>query len=145
MNVEGDKGQVLDAAIRELTVPDYTQVQVSLGTPRIYRGRTARDMNDIRANPAMAPAVDRVFSRAERLLVRIQGYSPGGATPAITGRLLNRGGTAMADLPFKAAADGFFETELPLSSLAAGEYLIEINAQTESGKAQETIAFRVGR
>jgi hypothetical protein len=51
----------------------------------------------------------------------------------------------MSDLPFKAAADGFFETELPLAALAAGEYLIEFTAQTESGKAQETIAFRVGR
>lgn len=145
MNVEGENGQVLDSAIRELTVPDYTQVQVSLGTPRIYRGRTVRDLNDIRANPAAAPAVDREFSRAERLLVRIQGYAPGGVTPAITGRLLNRSGTAMSDLPFKPAADGFFETELPLSALAAGEYLIELTAQTESGKAQDTIAFRVGR
>lgn len=145
MNVEGEQGQVLDAAVRELTVPDYTQVQVSLGSPRIYRARTARDMNEIRANPATPPSVDREFSRAERLLVRIQGYAPGGVTPTVTGRLLNRGGTAMADLPFKPGADGFFETELPLSALAAGEYLIEFTAQTESGKAQETIAFRVGR
>ena len=145
MNVEGEGGQVLDAAMRELTVPDYTQVQVSLGTPRIYRARTARDVNEIRANPATAPTVDREFSRAERLLVRVQGYAPGGATPAITGRLMNRSGTAMSDLAFKAAADGFFETELPLSALAAGEYLIEFTAQTESGKTQDTIAFRVGR
>jgi hypothetical protein len=40
---------------------------------------------------------------------------------------------------------GAFETELPLSALAAGEYLIEFNAATESGKAKDTIAFRVGR
>jgi VWFA-related protein len=145
LNVEGAKGQVLDSAVRELTVPDYTQVQVSLGTPRVYRARSARDVQEIRANPAAVPSVDHEFSRAERLLIRIQGYAPGNATPTITGRLLNRSGTAMSDLPFKAAADGFFETELPLSALAAGEYLIEFTAQTQSGKAQDTIAFRVGR
>jgi len=145
MNVEGEKGEVLDTAIRELTVPDYTQVQVSLGTPRLYRARTAREVQAIRANPASMPAVHREFSRAERLLVRVDGYAPGGVTPAVTGKLLNRAGTAMSDLPFKAAADGVFETELPLSALAAGEYLIELTAQTESGKAQDTIAFRVGR
>jgi VWFA-related protein len=145
LNVEGAKGQVLDSAVKELTVPDFTQVQVSLGTPRLYRARSARDVQEIRTNPNAVPTVDHQFSRAERLLVRIQGYAPGGATPAITGRLLNRGGTPMADLPFKPAADGFFETELPLSSLAAGEYLIEFTAQTSSGKAQDTIAFRVGR
>jgi hypothetical protein len=145
LNVEAAKGQVLDSAVRELTVPDYTQVQVSLGTPRVYRARSARDIHEIRANPAAVPSVDHEFSRAERLLIRIQGYAPGNATPTITGRLLNRSGTAMSDLPFKAAADGYFETELPLSSLAAGEYLIEFTAQTPSGKAQDTIAFRVGR
>jgi hypothetical protein len=145
MNVVGENDEVLDAAVRELTVPDYTQVQVSLGTPRLYRARTARDLNEIRANPATAPAVGREFSRAERLLIRLQGYAPGGQTPTITGRLLNRSGATMSELPFKAAADGFFETELPLSALAAGEYLIELTARTESGKAQDTIAFRVGR
>ena len=145
LNVEGANGEVLDGTVRELTVPDYTLVQVSLGTPRLYRARTARDIQEIRANPVAAPSVDHEFSRAERLLVRIQAYAPGGTTPAVTGRLLNRTGTAMSDLPFKPAADGFMETELPLSALAAGEYLIEFTAKTESGKAQDTIAFRVGR
>jgi hypothetical protein len=51
----------------------------------------------------------------------------------------------MAELPLKAGPNGVFETEFPLSALAAGEYLIEFNAKTESGTAQETIAFRVGR
>ena len=145
LTVEGENGEVLDSSIRELTVPDYTQVQVSLGTPRLYRARTARDVNVIRATPGAVPTVDREFSRAERLLIRIDGYAPGGVTPTVTGRLLNRSGSPMADLPFKALGDGTFESELPLSSLAAGEYLIEFNASTESGKAQDTIAFRVGR
>jgi len=89
--------------------------------------------------------VHREFSRAERLLVRVEGYAPGGLTPAVTGKLLNRAGTAMSDLPFKAAPDGFFETEVPLSALAAGEYLIEVTATTESGTAHDTVAFRVAR
>jgi hypothetical protein len=44
------------------------------------------------------------------------------------------------------APDRPAEIELALSSLAAGEYLIELNARSESGStAQELIAFRVGR
>ena len=35
--------------------------------------------------------------------------------------------------------------QFPLTSLAAGDYLIELNAKTESGTAQEMIAFKVGR
>ncbi|MBA2301713.1 MAG: VWA domain-containing protein [Acidobacteria bacterium] len=145
MTVEGGKGEVLDSSVRELTVPDYTQVQVSFGTPRVYRARTARDVQEIRTSVTAIPAADRQFSRAERLFVRIEAYAPGGVAPTVTGRLLNRGGAAMSELVFKAAADGLFEIELPLSALAAGEYLIEFNAKTQSGTAQETIAFRVGR
>jgi VWFA-related protein len=145
LRVEGEQGQVLDSATRELTVPDYTQVEVSLGTPRLYRARTARDIQVIRSSPATAPTVDREFSRTERLLIRVDGYAPGGITPALSGRLLNRGGSSMADIPFTSAGGATFEAELPLSALAAGEYLIELNASTESGKAQDTIAFRINR
>ena len=64
---------------------------------------------------------------------------------ALTARLLNRGGGKMADLPVQAGQGGSGDIELPLSSLAAGDYLIEINAKSESGTAQELIAFKVGR
>ena len=120
-------------------------MQVSLGTPRLYRGRTARDLQAIRADPAATPAVERLFSRTERLLVRVESYGPGGTTPSVTGKLLNRAGAMMSDLTLQAGANGLFETELPLSALAAGEYLIELTAKSESGTTQDTIAFRVGR
>jgi hypothetical protein len=45
----------------------------------------------------------------------------------------------------QASQGGAADIELPLSSLAAGDYLIELNAKTESGSAQELIAFKVGR
>ena len=51
----------------------------------------------------------------------------------------------MAELPVQAGAGGLSDIELPLSSLAAGDYLIELNAKTESGTAKELIAFKVGR
>ena len=145
MTVEAEGGQVLDSSSSELTVPDYTKVQVSLGTPRLYRGRTARDLQALRADPAAAPAVERLFSRTERLLVRVESYGPGGTTPPVTGKLLNRAGAMMSELTLQAAANGLFEAELPLSALAAGEYLIELTAKSESGTTQDTIAFRVGR
>jgi VWFA-related protein len=145
MSVEADAGRVLDSSVRELTLPDYSQIQVSLGTPRLYRARTARDVQALRANPAAAPTVDREYSRTERLLIQIDAYAPGGVVPALTATLLNRAGAKMSDFTIQRNAAGSFETELPLSALAAGEYLIEFTAKTESGTAQETIAFRVGR
>ena len=145
MTVEAEGGRVLDSSTRELTLPDYTQTQVSLGTPRLYRARTAKDVQTIRANAKTAPTVEREFSRTERLLIQIEAYAPGGSVPAVTATLLNRAGTKMSDFTIQRAASGTFETELPLSGLAAGEYLIEFTAKTDSGTAQDTIALRVGR
>jgi hypothetical protein len=52
----------------------------------------------------------------------------------------------MSDLPVRQAAGAPSEIELALAPLAAGEYLIELNAKSEGGStAQELVAFRVGR
>jgi hypothetical protein len=75
----------------------------------------------------------------------VEAYAPGGVTPTITARLLNRGGQSMSDLPVQTPAGRAAEIDLPLSALAAGEYVMELNAKTESGTAQELLAFRVGR
>ncbi len=144
MTVEGGRGQVLDSTIRELTVPDYTGVSVVLGTPRLYRGRTVRELQAIRANTAAAPAVDREFSRSERLLVRLEAYAPGGQAPEVSAKLMNRSGAPMSDIPMQLVA-GVYETELPLSALAAGEYLVEFTAKSSAGSSTDTVAFRVGR
>lgn len=143
--VEGPHGEVIDSAVRELTVPDFTAVQVTLGTPRVYHARTVREMQTLKANANAVPTVDREFSRSERLLVRVDAYAPGGVRPAVTARLLNRGGAAMADLQVQAGIAGSSEVDLSLSAFAAGEYLIELNARTPQGAAQEIVAFRVGR
>ncbi len=144
MTVEGERGEVLDATIQELTVPDYTAISVTLGTPRFYRGRTVRELQTIRANPLSAPVVDREFSRSERLLVRVEAYAPGGLAPEVTAKLMNRSGAPMSDIQMQ-LVEGIYEAELPLSSLAAGDYLVEFTAKSIAGSAQETIAFRVGR
>jgi hypothetical protein len=144
LSVQGVRGQILDSVTRELTVPDYTAMAVLLGTPKFYRGRTVRELQTIRANPASPPVVDREFSRSERLLMRVEAYGPGGLAPEVTAKLMSRSGTTMSDFKMQ-PVDGVYEAELPLASLAAGEYLVELTAKGPAGSAQETIAFRVGR
>jgi VWFA-related protein len=144
LSVQNDAGNVLDATTQEVAVPDYTAIAVTLGTPRFYRGRTVRELQVIRENPSASPVVDREFSRSERLLVRVEAYAPGGLAPDVTAKLMNRGGAPMSDIKMQPVA-GVYEVELPLSSLAAGEYLVEFTAKGLAGSAQDTVAFRVGR
>jgi VWFA-related protein len=143
--VENARGQVIDSTTQAFTVPDYARAQVSLGTPRIYRVRTAREMLLVRNNPDATPTVTREFSRGERLLIRVDAYAGGGAArPEVTAKLLNRTGASMADVPVQAADGKPFQIDFPLASLAAGEYLIQIDGKTASGTAQQMIAFKVG-
>jgi VWFA-related protein len=143
IQVQGSAGQVVDSAMQELTVPDYTAVQLAFGTPRIYRARTPRELQTIGTNPAAVPVADRVFPRSDRVLVKVDAYGPGGEKPTVTARLLNRAGTSMSDVPVQTTPAGEAQLELGIASLAAGEYLLELNAKGASGTAQELVAFRV--
>ena len=143
LSVQNAEGQVMDSALQELTVPDYTKVQVALSTPKLFRARTPRDAQAVLANPTAVPTADRTFSRTERMLVRIEAFGPGETKPAVTARLLNRGGTAMSDLQMQVSPSGTTQMEVPLAQLAAGDYLLELTAKSEAGSAQELIAFRL--
>ena len=140
-----DAGQsVLDSEQRDVAIPDLTAA-VSLGTPAVFRARTARDLQVLKSDPDPVPLVAREFSRTDRLLIRVAAYGPGTSVPKVTARLLNRAGQSMNDLPVTApAAPGErAELELALGPISAGEYLIEINASGEGGEAQQLVAFRV--
>jgi VWFA-related protein len=143
LSVQNTDGQVMDSTLQELTVPDYTKVQVALSTPKLFRARTPRDAQAVLANPAAVPTADRTFSRTERMLVRIEAFGPGETKPAVTARLLNRGGTAMSDLQVQVSPSGPTQMEVPLAQLAVGDYLLELTAKSEAGSAQELIAFRL--
>ncbi len=143
--VESPSGQVIDSATRELTLPDFSSVEVSLSTPEVFRARTPRDLQNVKKATGAIPTADRIFGRTERLFIRTQAYAPGNATPAFTAKLLNRNGDAMSDVPFQNPEPSRLEIEFPLSNLAPGDYLLHLQAKTPSGTAQEYVAFRVTR
>jgi len=141
VSVEGAGSQVLDTEIREITVPDLTGGQTLLGTPELFRARTVREFQQLKADADPIPLATREFSRADRLMVRIPAYGTSGA-PALKVQLLNRSGSAMSALtPTPAPKDGEQQVDLPLAALAPGEYVLEIKAV--DGDATELIGFRV--
>ena len=134
-------GGLLDREIRTIMVPDLTSPDAAVSTPRVYRGRTARDFRAIAADADAVPTAAREFSRTERLLIRFDVY--GNATP--TAALLNRGGDKMADLPVTTATvGGTHQIDMGLGAMAAGEYLIEITATGATSETKELIPLRVG-
>jgi len=146
LTVEGTNGAgTLDRENKNIEVPDLTAPQVAISTPRVFRARTARDMQTLIADGNATPVIGREFSRAERLLLRFDVYGAGTDQPKTTAALLNRGGDKMADLPVTpAAAGGTHAVEVGLNTIPAGEYLIQIDAAGASGNASEVLAIRVG-
>ena len=146
LTVEGANGAgTLDREDRSIEVPDLTTPQVVIATPRVFRGRTARDMQALAADGSATPVISREFSRSERLLIRFDVYAAGTDAPAPTATLMNRSGDKMADLPVvPAAAGGMHAVEVGLNTIPSGEYLIQIDAAGASGKASEVLAIRVG-
>ena len=146
MSVEGAACQVLDSDFRDLVVPDYAKAEPLLSVPALYRARTQRDVNLLATDPNPRPSTAREFSRTERLHVRFQVYAPGGGTATPTARLLNRGGAKMTDVAVRAAAargPADFEADIPLASLPAGDYLLEVALPAEQAPAKQLVAFRV--
>jgi VWFA-related protein len=140
MSVEGAGGGVLDSEIRTLSVPDLTAPEAALSTPRVHRARTVRDLRALVADAAAVPVAGREFFRTERLLIRFDVY--GGATP--TAALLNRGGQKMSDLPVaRAEAGGTHQIDLGLSTIAPGEYLVEITVNGAAGETKELVPLRI--
>ncbi len=148
LSIEAATGGLIDNEIRTVSVPDLTSVQIAMSTPRVFRARTARDLQALASDAAAVPVVGREFSRAERVLVRFDAYGVGTEQPAATAVLLNRTGQKMFDLPVTAApSGGSHQVELGLNQIATGDYLIEITLSAPGGAGSETkelVAFRVG-
>jgi VWFA-related protein len=146
LTVEGTEGAgTLDRETQTVDVPDFSAPQPSLSTPRVYRGRTARDLQFLQTDGAALPAIAREFSRTERLLIRFDAYAPGTEQPMPTARLLNRAGDKILDLTVvPAPAGGTHQVDVGLNTVPPGEYLVELSLPGATGDASSLVAFRVG-
>jgi VWFA-related protein len=141
---EAGSGGTLDQENRTITVPDLTGPQTSISTPRVHRARTAREAQSLVADANAIPVATREFSRTERLLIRFDTYAAGGEPVMPTAILMNRAGQKMSDVTVTpATAGGTHLINLGLSSVPAGEYLVEITVKSASGEAKELVPLRI--
>ena len=143
LTVEASDGGTLDREIRPIDVPDLSAPDAVISTPRVYRGRTAREIQTIAADPGAVPVVAREFARTERLLIRFDAYGPGDALQPVAA-VLNRNGEKMFDVPVTAAPAGAtHQIDLGFGATPIGDYLLEIVILSERGRVRELVAFRV--
>jgi hypothetical protein len=145
LSVEDANAQVIDRDVRDVGVADFAGTGVTLSTPEVFRVRTAREWQTLSADPNAVPLTGREFRRADRLLIRFGAYGPGGSAPTVSARVLNRNGQPVMTLPVTPPADSgrLQQVDLPLGSLAVGDYLVEIRASGGAAEAAELIPLRI--
>lgn len=148
MAIQSSSGAELDTDYRGISVPNLQVTRPTFATPQLFRTRTARDFEETSQKVDAVPVASRVFSRTERLLIRVPAYGPGDSSPVVTARLLNRRGIPMRSLQMVDASlpPGTVQFDLPLASLAPDEYRVELAAVNATGprdEAKEIVPFRV--
>lgn len=142
---EDATGAAVDREIRHLRVPDFTAPELTVTTPRVFRGRTARDVQAARTDPLAVPAATRDFSRTERVLIKFDLMGPGSERATPRAILSNRRGNKVADLVVApTTAGGTHEIEMGLNFGTTGDYVVEITVDGISPAIRQFVALRIG-
>ena len=142
--IEGEAGEVLDRDRDEIEIPDFTGPDLVLGTPSFVRARNALELRQIVDDFSVVPLAGREFRRTDHVLVRVDVHAPGGVTPTLEARLLNRRGDSIYSLDVQPGADGRpFQVHVTPVNLPPAEYLIELRATTAAEEATQLVAFRL--
>ena len=140
--VRDAQGQTIDEDTRSITVPDFGGAPLTLGTPVVRRVRNVSELRALTDSAEAAPFAGREFNRTDRLFIRLAVYGASAANATVSARLLGRGGAALLPLAVSAAG-GSYHIDLPLSSVARGDYLIEIAATAGDDHTETLVPLRV--
>ena len=127
--------------VRTIMVPDEASDLLAVRAPVFWRVRAPAELKAALAGD-LPPHDGREFTRGERILadVAITGGLAQKAT--ITVGLVDRRGKRLTDLPFTRTPDGA-RLDLPLQSIARGDYLIAIEAEAGESRAAAYVPVRI--
>jgi hypothetical protein len=141
--VKDDRGDIVDEDTRQVSIPDLAQPKLTLSSPAAILARNAAELKAVAA--ASVPFAGREFSRTDRVFVRFELYGAAAADAVVTARLLSRTGAELRTLTVSAPRVGLdaYEIDVPLASLARGDFLIAIAAEAGDDRAEALFPLRV--
>ena len=142
--VRDAKGNTIDEDRRTIAVPDFAAVDLGISVPILLRARSVAEARIISAAPQPMPFAGREFIRTDRLFVRFAIRGAAASEAAVSAQLTNKTGTALLPLPvvrMERAAE--YQIDLPLASIARGDYLISIAARQGDERVRALVPLRV--
>jgi VWFA-related protein len=127
-----------------MTVPDFATATLAVASPTVFKARNGLELRQLHSSPDPVPYAGREFERTDHLLVRFSVIGASADTATVSANLLSRKGVALSVLPFAPVAgrNGLYEIDLPLGSIARGEYLIAIDVSNGAEHARALVSFR---
>jgi VWFA-related protein len=145
LTIRDTAGEMIDREQRTITVPDIQKTTLALTTPVVSRARSASEFRHMMSGQEPIAFAGREFSRSDRLVLRVAPYGTASSDAEVTAQLVGPRGTTLAELPIHSDEGGGFRLDLPLSSLATGEFLISIAARTPTERVEALVPLRISR
>jgi VWFA-related protein len=146
VTVEDSAGDVIDRDVRTIDVPDPAAPMLSLSSPTVFRTQNAREFRMDRG-PAALPFPGREFVHGDRLLIRFGVYGTAAATAKITAKILSQWGKDLSELTLTRVSpnDTEYELDLPLGSVARGDFVLAFTATAGAETTRAFVPIRVVR
>lgn len=136
----GVEGQPL--AVRTILEPETPSPALAVLEPTVWLIKTPADLKAVQSGTPPPPHAGREFVRTDRIVLRIPVTGEDAPDAALTIGLIDRRGKRLTDLPFTRSADGWM-LDLPLQSIARGEYLLAIEAAAGENRSKAYVPIRV--
>jgi VWFA-related protein len=139
-------GDVVDKETRTVAVPDPASA-LSISTPALFRTQNALEYRTLDRGPSARAFPGREFARSDRLLIRFLVHGSAAAAAPVTAKILSQWGKDLAELPLTRPPQqaSSYEIDLPLSTIARGEYLISVTAGAGAERVRAFVPIRVSR
>jgi VWFA-related protein len=129
-------------AAKTVFSPEELSPTLSVRPPVVWLVRTPADLKATQSETPPPAYTGREFSAKDRIIMRIAVDGDAAPTASISIGLVSRRGKRLTDLPFTSTNGGWL-LDLPLSSIARGEYLIAIDATAGDHRASAYVPIRV--
>jgi len=141
--IRDEHGATIDEDTRTIAVPDFAQTPLALGSPQVILARNAAELKNVGVD--FAPHPGREFARTDRVFVRVPVYGRAASSVLVTARLLSKTGgdlVTLAVTPPRAGLD-VYEIDVPLASMARGDFLIAIDASAGDERVAALVPLRI--
>ena len=145
VTVRDAENRVIDTETRTVDGSARAAARSAWASPVLLRARTPLELRTITADRNAAPFAGHDFTRTDRLIVRLALLTDA-ADATVTSRLVGRTGRELVSLPIAQVPGlpGSYQIDLPLTSVAPGDYVISVDASRGAEDAETFVAIRVG-